>query len=160
MPYFVLGLKRMADLDKDYLALFDTERREVTEVMVHSEESLRTRKPTSFEVHEVAKTLHDSVEERILREDIRALRAEKGHLEARLEGSRQRVDDQRDEINELKEIIDGLKERAFDADTTAVIATALELRIEELAMAQHLSEYVKAKEAYQKLTGRSWVDED
>ena len=81
-------------------------------------------------------------------------------MQDRVESQRKDIDLLRGSNEALRASNELLKNQQIDTESMDIAATALELRIENLALKGEIAEYAKAKEAYENIFGRSWVEDD
>ena len=161
MPYLVLGFEEDIEWNGGGVTfqMIDTDMGQVIDVE-GTVNMLGRRPPRRDELWTAARLLGKDTDAKVGLQAVREMRiklakAEKDQAEYRESAKRATM---RSETL-MKEIFE-LRAKKLDDEDMQIIATALEIRIEELAMANSLDEYVKTKDAYRKLTGRDWVDED
>ena len=147
--------------------VLEPERGYVTEILAVATSTQAPRAPTQREMLRAAQTLEKiqiidrrAVDERLASEKIQML-----ETKLRVAEQRCRELEERDLAN-FKEIAKSIREIAaladkqIDDDSMKIVAEALEIRIEELAMTRRIPEYARTKEVYEKVVGRSWVEEN
>ena len=159
MPHLVL--KHEWSGSSMALTMIDTAKGEVIEIKAHGD-LLTRRKPTNAELLEAGKILGGTkdVPGTLTRAQFAREQERTQAMQERIAALKVADRHNTERIAELEKDVIALVERQMDSDAMAVVTTALEIRIEELAMAGDLSGYARAKEVYEQMTGRSWVDED
>lgn len=154
MPYVVLEVK-----DDRLLRLIDTENGRVTVVAVAmvSDQEFHA---SPAEMQEMGKLLGKDVDGRLTRGELTKAVAALEQMRNQMSAMKTTVKLQDERIDDLEKDISKMRERQITGETLNIVATSLELRIVELAETQNIPEYIKAKDAYKKVTGRSWVEED
>lgn len=164
MAYLVLGSIPFGDKEKPpetKITLIDSVRGDVHEVSIRVIGHIQ-RIPRPAEVQYAAGVLaeQDDVDGRLTRKELNRAAKIVKHAEETVNELKEDLQDKDKRIEELLKEIVALRNRNIDAETTAILATSLELRIVELAETRQFEEYYKAKDAYKRVTGRSWIRDD
>lgn len=174
MSYLMLELEQI-DVAPEHGAtvefrVMDSRRGTVTEIAATIRGPARERSPSYLEMQIASQVIEgmriyqeggirQGVDSRVADEKIRLLLSDLEEARVRMHIQSRSIDQLTEENRSLSDANEALQRAQIDPEDMKMIATALEIRIEELAMTNQIAEYAKVKRTYEQVLGRSWVED-